>query len=318
MFSSDFINFYLPWGLFTLVMIIYIIDSLRQDKKFKQLEQTNKILDTAKGLETDNRRLQELDKRKSEFVSIASHELRTPMAAIKSYLWMVLDGRGGTLTEKQHYYLERAYNSVDRLIKLVNDMLNISRIESGRLAIDLASVQMELLVKEVIEEITPRAQELGVTVMMQPSSSLPPVVADADKIKEVLLNLLSNALKFTPRDGSIVISFSQQNGYVQTIVRDTGAGINPADIPLLFQKFGLIAGPYADSKTKSGTGLGLYICKSIVELHEGMIWAQSEGKGKGSQFSFSLRAYTESDMKRMQEKLSQNSQNKLGIIHTQL
>ena len=166
---------------------------------YDQVQEANEKLKQA------NVKLKELDKLKNEFVSVASHELRTPMTAIKSYLWMALNDKGGPLNEKQRYYIERGYKSVDRLVRLVNDMLNISRIESGRITIVFQSVNLMTLTQEVIDEVLPRAGELGVSVNMQKNESLPPVMADPDKIKEVLFNLIGNSLKFTPRGGSITI-----------------------------------------------------------------------------------------------------------------
>src|SRR5258708_2901415 len=209
-------------------------------------------------VEDSNMRLKELDKLKNEFVSVASHELRTPMTAIKSYLWMALEGKGGNLNEKQKYYIERGYNSVDRLIRLVNDMLNISRIESGRITIEMQSIDLVKMTQEVVEEVLLRAKEVGVTIEMQKPDALPPVLADSDKIKEVLFNLIGNSLKFTPRGGTITISFSQKGNFIETSVTDTGAGISAEDKEKLFQKFGLLAGSYITNQTSTqlGTGLG--------------------------------------------------------------
>lgn len=267
-------------------------------------------------LKNANERLQELDKLKSEFVSVASHELRTPMTAIKSYLWMALDGRGGPLTDKQRYYLDRSYSSVDRLIKLVNDMLNISRIESGRLTIEMKKVDLLKLVNEVVEEVTPRAQELGVHVLAE-QQELPHVLADSDKIKEVVFNLVGNSMKFTPKDGTITVSFIKNNNMIETVVKDTGVGILKEDIRKLFQKFGLVAGSYTTNQAvNSGTGLGLYISKSIIELHEGNISVESEGKGKGARFMFSLKVYNEEDFKRLNAKYQHEDGKVVEIIHT--
>lgn len=276
-------------------------------------------LDEAKkSLEKANERLKELDRMKDEFVSVASHELRTPMTAIKSYLWMALAGKGGDLTEKQRYYVQRGYNSVDRLIRLVNDMLNVSRIDSGRITLDLQAISLDKLTSEVVEEVLPRAQELGVHVVLQPVTSLLPVLADPDKIKEVLFNLIGNSLKFTPQDGTITVSFQQKDSYIQTTVQDTGTGMDAEDIPKLFQKFGMIAGSYVANRPIQGTGLGLYICRSIIELHHGKIWASSEGKGKGSQFIFTLPVFSEDEFNR-QIQLSGNSQAEhTEIIHNDL
>lgn len=263
-----------------------------------------------------NSRLHSLDKLKDDFVSVASHELRTPMTAIKSYLWMAMAGKGGPLTDKQKYYLERAYNSTDRLIKLVNDMLNISRIESGRITIELEKVDMTKLIEDVTTEVRPRADELGIQVeinQLQPYNLLP-VLADPDKMKEVLINLVGNSLKFTPSGGKIRVFCTAKEGFVETSVVDTGHGIEPADLPKLFSKFGLIEGSYITNKHAAGTGLGLYISKSIVEIHKGKIWATSEGVDKGATFTFSLPVYKPQDESLVTQK--KEGVDKIGIIHT--
>jgi len=283
--------------------------------------QNSRLYSSLKGakdnLEKINRRLIELDKLKNEFVSVASHELRTPMTAIKSYLWMVLAGKGGELTEKQRYYAQRAYNSVDRLIKLVNDMLNISRIESGRLTITMQEVDLRKLAQDVIDECMPRANELALHLILESPQTVPTVVADPDKIKEVLFNLIGNSLKFTGRGGTIIVSLSQKDDMVETQVRDTGVGIDKEDMPKLFQKFGLLPGSYVTNQPTMGTGLGLYICKSILDLHKGKIWAASEGRGKGTTFTFSLKVFNREEMEKLNSLYEKNSQEHIGLIHTQ-
>ncbi len=242
-------------------------------------------------LQKSNKKLQELDVLKDEFVSLASHELRTPMTAIKSYLWMALAGRGGPLTEKQHYYLERAYTSVDRLIKLVGDMLNISRIESGRISLSLQALSLPTLISEVLEEMKPRIGQAGLMLYFNAPQEIPNVVADPERIKEVLNNLLDNAVKFTPVGGKITItlSYSPKDEKVHTVISDTGSGIPQDEMPRLFQKFGFIHGSYTVNKSATqGTGLGLYICKSIVQMHGGEIWIHSDGVGRGTSVTFSL------------------------------
>ncbi|HVF69582.1 MAG TPA: sensor histidine kinase [Xanthomonadales bacterium] len=269
-------------------------------------------------LEVANEKLKALDKLKDEFVSLASHELRTPMTAIKSYLWMTLQGDAGVLNDTQKLYLTRSYSSVERLIKLVNDMLNISRIESGRITIEAKKVNIYELAQEVVQEISSRASELGVHVIISKDIQLPDVLADSDKIKEVLINLLGNSLKFTPKDGTITISFMQTEGMVETKVSDTGAGISHEGISKLFQKFNMLPESYSINKSASGSGLGLYISRSIVELHKGKIWATSEGLGKGSQFSFSLRVFKEEDLGEAAEERTHEGKESVGIIHTQI
>ena len=269
-------------------------------------------------LQDANEKLKALDKLKDDFVSVASHELRTPMTAIKSYLWMALSGRGGELSEKQKYYLDRSYSSTDRLIKLVNDMLNISRIESGRMTYDMEKVDMNQLVNDVITDVKPRSDELGITISSKIDDgglSINPVLADPDKIKEVLFNVIGNSLKFTPKGGTIIVHLNTKDSMVICNVVDTGAGISKEDMEKLFQKFGLLAGSYTINKTdQQGTGLGLFITKSIIEKHGGTITAVSEGIGKGATFSFTLPIFDQQKYEEFHK--AQEGKEKLGMIHT--
>lgn len=271
-------------------------------------------------LKKANRRLKELDQMKDDFVSVASHELRTPMTAIKSYIWMALAGKGGKLSKKLAFYLDRSYTSTDRLIKLVNDMLNISRIESGRLSVTFSKVDIKTVVKDVCEEVAPRAKELHISIDTKATQSYF-VVADANKIKEVLFNLIGNSLKFTPAQGKIFISTEQKGDMVITNVKDTGRGIDVHDISTLFSKFGMVEGSYATNKKASGTGLGLFISKSIIDLHGGELWPFSEGIDKGSTFSFSLPRYSTEKvrtlLRRNKGKINKGDEKK-DIVHTGL
>lgn len=269
-------------------------------------------------LKEANEKLKALDKLKDEFVSVASHELRTPMTAIKSYLWMAIAGKGGAITQKQKYYLDRAYSSTDRLIKLVNDMLNISRIESGRMTYDMEKVDLVQLINDVIADVKARSDELGVSIRLKVEdgkSKIENVLADADKIKEALFNLVGNSLKFTPKGGKITVELEAKGTLVECLVSDTGAGISKEDMEKLFQKFGLLTGSYTINKTdQQGTGLGLYITKSIIEAHGGSISAYSPGVGKGATFSFTLPVF---EQKRYEEfHKAQEGKEKIGMIHT--
>ncbi len=257
-------------------------------------------------IQAANERLKQLDKLKDDFVSVASHELRTPMTAIKSYLWMALDGQGGPLNDKQKYYVERGYASVERLIKLVNDMLNISRIESGRLTVEMSSIDIAKLVKEVVEEVGPRAKELGLSIEVEVGDGVPLVMADGDKIKEVIYNLIGNSMKFSQRGGKIIVSIIKWGKAVKLAVKDTGAGIALEDLPKLFQKFGILPGSYVTNQPTLGTGLGLYICRSLIELHGGRIWAVSEGHGKGATFIFTLKEFNQEELQEVNRKYNQS------------
>ena len=253
---------------------------------FGQLQRTSGELRIA------NEKLKELDKLKDEFVSVASHELRTPMTAIKSYLWMALNKKKNDLSPDLARYLNRSYISVERLISMVNDMLNISRIEGGRVALKLSEVDIVELAHEAIEELAPKASEKGLELVVE-DRQIPKVLCDKDKIHEVYLNLAGNSLKFTPAGGRITISFEQKSPYIYITVADTGRGIAKEDVSKLFTKFGRLENSYVAVAESGGTGLGLYITKSLVELHKGTVDVTSEGLGHGCQFTFSLPiAYT--------------------------
>ncbi|MEK7571374.1 MAG: GAF domain-containing sensor histidine kinase [Patescibacteria group bacterium] len=269
-------------------------------------------------LKRTNDRLIQVDKLKDEFVSLASHELKTPMSAIKSYLWMVMDPREGALNEKQLTFIKRSYISVERLIKMVDEMLNISRIESGRINMNPTSIDMINLVDEVRDEVLPRANELGINIFIQPNETLPPVLADANKIKEVLINLIGNALKFTPRDGAITISFSKAGEMIETHVQDTGVGIDPADLSKLFQKFSMIPTSYEGNEESTGTGLGLYISRSIIQLHGGQIRATSQGKGTGTTFTFSLQPFSDAALTQFKERYKNSPDKSVELIRSKV
>lgn len=242
-------------------------------------------------LETANKKLKELDQLKDDFVSVASHELRTPMTAIRSYVWMALHRSDIHLSQKLEKYLYRTLVSTERLINLVNDLLNVSRIESGRIEINPKSFSIVELVRDVVEEVKAKANEkrLLITVM---EHALPFVFADADKVHQILLNLIGNALKFTYPGGQIIIDFFTDGQMVETSVKDTGTGITKEDLGKLFHKFSRLENSYTAISTSGGTGLGLFISKNLVEVMRGKIWASSEGAEQGSIFTFSLPAAT--------------------------
>lgn len=250
-----------------------------------------------------NAQLHQLDKLKDDFVSIASHELRTPMTAIRSYVWMAINRSDIPLSDKLKRYLERTLISTERLINLVNDMLNISRIESGRVEIKPQPFALGTLLTDVLFEVEAKAKERGVTVI-SPQQQIPNVFADADKVHQVLLNLVGNSLKFTPAGGRIDILTFSDGHFVEVSVKDSGVGISKEDVYKLFTKFGRLDNSYVAAATSGGTGLGLYICKSLVELMGGKVKATSEGLGKGTTFTFSLPIATPQMIKDAQNSLA--------------
>lgn len=300
-------------------------------KSYEEIRRFNitlkdEVTQATRELVAANEKLLELDALKDEFVSIASHELRTPMVSIKNYLWMTLAGKGGKITRKQKFYLERAYESSNRMTKLVNDMLNISRIESGRIILNVQKVDIHELASTLTEDLQQKAKQLSihldvikeaVLVGTKKPVALPNVIADPDKISEVIVNFLSNALKFTPEKGHITISFEvdEPEELVQVNVTDTGVGLTKEQIPKLFKKFGMLKESYSSiTDAAQGTGLGLYISKSVVQLHGGKIGVTSEGKDKGSTFSFSVPIFNQEKMAKMQKKFESGTD--AGLIRT--
>lgn len=232
-----------------------------------------------------NIRLKELDKLKDEFVSLASHELRTPMTAIKSYLWLALNRSPQPLASETKKNLEISLEETERLIKLVQNMLTISRIEGKRLELNIEPVNVVELVKRLFDELKIKADEKNMHFTFVPYPEKLRINGDKDKLAEVLQNIIGNALKFTPEKGNISISFTREHDRIAINVSDTGRGISKEDQSKLFKKFGRLQ--ESKGNRTSGTGLGLYITKQIVTLHKGEIKVKSE-VGKGTTFTIYL------------------------------
>jgi PAS domain S-box-containing protein len=224
----------------------------------------------------------EVIRMKDEFVNIAAHDLRTPAAAIRGFISRVLDGDAGEISEKAKDMLESAYEGNMRLIRLVDEFLVVSRLERGKININPKRTFLESLVEIAVKEVADSARDKGLEVEYK-KISLPSVLADQDRIIELLHNLLSNAVKFTSK-GKITISHRVEDDCVVTSVVDTGIGIPKNMQKGLFTKYFKIS---PEEATQSGLGLGLYICRLIMDGHNGRIWVESE-EGKGATFSFSL------------------------------
>jgi PAS domain S-box-containing protein len=234
------------------------------------------------------RRLKELDRLKSDFVSNVSHELRTPLTAIKGSVDNMLDGLTGSLNEKQARYLTRIKSNTDRLSRLINDLLDLSKIESRRVEVRPTTLSLTALAEEVAEHLKSLAAEKLIRIEVpSPDPSLT-VWADRDKVTQVLMNLIGNAVKFTPQNGKVTVAL-EKNGddYVQISVDDTGPGILPDEKNKIFSKFYQVGD--IDKQKPKGSGLGLAISKALVEMHGGKIWVESE-IGRGSTFYFTLPA----------------------------
>ena len=234
------------------------------------------------------RRLKELDKMKSDFVSNVSHELRTPLTSIKGSVDNMLDGLTGSLNEKQVRYLSRIKSNTDRLSRLINDLLDLSRIEAGRVEVRPTTLPLAALAEEVAEHLKALAAEKLIRIEVPSADPSVTVWADRDKVTQVLTNLIGNAVKFTPQGGKVSVAVEKNgNDYIQISVADTGPGILPEERNRIFSKFYQVAN--IEKQKPKGSGLGLAISKALVEMHGGKIWMESE-IGRGSTFYFTLPA----------------------------
>lgn len=232
-------------------------------------------------------RFYEDDQLKSEFVSIASHELLTPTAAIEGYLSMILDEGMGKVDERAEQYLRKVQSSARRLAELVADLLSVSRIESGKIVVNKQPVEVSPLIEKVIDEIKIKADKAEICLQyLAPTERLPKVLADPDRVSQVIVNLISNAIKYNKPKGKIEVGVKADAKFVTITVSDNGIGIAPNNITHLFEKFYRVSDDSAAAE-KVGTGLGLYITKSIVELQGGKISVNSQ-LGQGSAFSFTI------------------------------
>jgi len=214
-----------------------------------------------------------------------SHELRTPLNAIIGFSEVLQEKLFGELNEKQAEYTSDILTSGQHLLSLINEILDLSKVEAGRMELELASFDLPLAIDNARTFVRERAVKHGIKLAVDVDDRLGDYVGDERKIKQILLNLLSNAVKFTPEGGRISITANKTENGAEISVSDTGIGIVPEDQPKIFEEFRQVGGDYAHKK--EGTGLGLTLAKKFVELHGGKIWVESE-LGKGSTFSFTL------------------------------
>jgi signal transduction histidine kinase len=236
-------------------------------------------------IEEKSRQIEAANRHKSEFLANMSHELRTPLNAIIGFSEVLGEKYFGELNEKQGEYVDDILSSGRHLLSLINEILDLSKVEAGRMELELAKFDLPLAIENARTFVRERATKHGIRLDLTVDERLGEFMGDERKIKQILLNLLSNAVKFTPEGGRIGISARQADGAVEISVSDTGIGIAPEDQGRIFEEFRQVGGDYAHKK--EGTGLGLTLAKKFVELHGGKIWVESE-VGKGSKFTFAL------------------------------
>lgn len=234
------------------------------------------------------KKLQELDEMKNDFVSSVTHELRSPLTAIKGYVEFLVDGKAGPMNDRQTEYLNIVKNNTARLGRFINDVLDLAKIEAGQMEIIQEPIDFFNVAKEIGTLFKPLAEEKKINLAIDSAESIPKIQADVDKLRQVITNLVSNALKFTPEGGEIIIRAKKQDDiFLQIQVKDSGIGIPPDELNQVFDKFHQVKGMRDKIRGPKGTGLGLTIVKGIIEAHKGKIWVESE-VNKGTSFFFTL------------------------------
>ena len=229
---------------------------------------------------------------KNQFLSHVSHELRTPLTCIHQYVTLLLDGISGPVTPDQADHLKTVLKSVNQLHAMIRDLLEATRAESGKMRIEPRCVALGELVQQAVAMLRPTANEKNVGLEIGMDQRLPLVHADPDRVLEVMINLMDNAIKFTPPDGGVMLQASMVDADPSSVyvsISDTGRGIGPEAKALIFER--LYQDPESVDNNRSGLGLGLFICREIIRLHEGRIWVSSE-PGQGSTFTFTLPVYS--------------------------
>ncbi len=256
------------------------------EEKREELERLNRELgEKNDALEEANAKLHELAEMKEEFLALTTHDLRSPLTVISGVISFFSSGRLGELTPEQQNMVGMMERNTQSLIELVNDLLESAKLDSGAIKLDLVPVEPGPVLDEIRESMHALADEKGITLESAGAADLPRINADRQKLRRALVNLVSNALKFTARGGSVRVAAAREGGTVRFSVADTGVGISPEELPRLFDKYE--QGRSRATRSEKGTGLGLYITRQLVELHGGEIHAESQ-LGTGSTFSFTI------------------------------
>jgi len=279
--------------LFILSFVLILVKNV-----YREVERKEDLQFLSDRLSLANAELRQLDRAKSEFISIASHQLRTPLTSIKGYSSLLIEGTYGELGDLQKEVVEKIFISNERLIHLVEDLLNISRIEAGKLEFNFEYCDIVNIVEEVIATFEIVAKKKGLRLVYErPKKIIPKIKIDGVKIKEIISNMIDNAIKYTPK-GEVVVRIKKayviherhgvmcQNEVVRVIVADTGIGIDHSELDLIFEKFS--RGAQISRFNTEGIGLGMYVAKKVINVHKGRIWAESAGRGQGSRFVLEL------------------------------
>jgi signal transduction histidine kinase len=236
-------------------------------------------------IDAKSRQLEVASRHKSEFLANMSHELRTPLNAIIGFSEVLRERLFGDLNDKQDDYLKDIHTSGVHLLSLINDILDLSKIEAGRMELDPSTFELRGVMENALTLVRERAQRHGILLGLDVAADVGEVTADERKLKQILVNLLTNAVKFTPAGGRVDVDARREGGAVVIAVADTGIGIAPEDHEAVFEEFRQVGRNYTNKQ--EGTGLGLALTRKFVELHGGRIWLDS-APGRGSKFTFTL------------------------------
>jgi len=249
-----------------------------------QVTGTDEIAQLATRFNQMATQLEQVESMRRQLIGDVTHELRTPLTSIKGYMEGLVDGVLPSTPET----FNQIHREADRLSRLVDDLQELSRVEAKAYSLDIRSVTVSSLVQTTVKRLTPQARDKRITLHSDLPADLPPLQADEDRITQVLVNLVANAIQYTPEGGNVSITAARQADEIYISVKDTGVGIPPEHLANLFTRF------YRVDKSRSrqaggGSGIGLTIAKHLVEAHGGRIWAESKGEGQGSTFTFSLK-----------------------------
>ncbi len=267
-------------------LVIAIQNALRYEEieKFASTLQ-DKVESATKELQRTNEKLKQMDETKDEFISMASHQLRTPLTSVKGYLSMVLEGDVGEVNDKQNKMLEQAYLSSQRMVYLIADLLNVSRLKTGKFVIDPKETDLAKVIETEVEQLQPTAKSRDLKLSFKKPKNFPSVMIDETKIRQVIMNFIDNAIYYTPAGGKIEVGLVDKGETIEYTVKDTGMGVPKSERHNLFSKF--FRAGNARKARPDGTGLGLFMAKKVVVTQGGAIIFETE-EGKGSTFGFTF------------------------------
>ena len=264
--------------------------SIRNSLSMEEINELNKSLqrridEATKELRFSNRQLQCLDEAKNEFISMASHQLRTPLTSIKGYLDMMLEGDLGKISPTQRAVLREAFSSSERMVRLINDFLNVSRLQTGKFTIDKQSVDIAQILRDEVSLLKVVADQRSVEMVLKIDKKIPSLAVDSEKIRQVILNMIDNAIYYSNPHKKVVITLKSSGKMIEFSVKDSGIGVPKSEQANLFGKF--FRGTNAKKRRPDGTGVGLFLAKKVILSHDGEMIFESE-EGKGSTFGFRL------------------------------